>query len=66
MDHFIYQFDLDEDVLYGNGRNDGKWGDWSNECPLNSAICGFETQYHGPFVSGNSAVNDIIFYCCDD
>ena len=63
---YFFKYDLQEDILYGNGRDDGKWGDWSNKCPLNSGICGFETRFEGPDAFSNSGVNDIVFYCCND
>ncbi|KAL3881302.1 hypothetical protein ACJMK2_027755 [Sinanodonta woodiana] len=50
----------------------GTYGDWSQNCPLHSAICGIQTKIE-PFQAGNffskgdnTALNDVQFICCND
>ena len=50
----------------------GSYRDWSNSCPLNSAICGLQTriQVHQGYgqadgiSTDDTALNDVIFFCC--
>ncbi|KAK3577441.1 hypothetical protein CHS0354_032292 [Potamilus streckersoni] len=50
----------------------GSYGDWSQSCPLNSAICGIQTkvepfQGDGSLFGGDdTALNDVQFICCND
>ncbi|KAK3577442.1 hypothetical protein CHS0354_032293 [Potamilus streckersoni] len=50
----------------------GAYGDWSQSCPLNSAICGIQTKvepFQGAgilFKADNTALNDVQFICCND
>ena len=44
----------------------GEWGDWSDSCPSNSAICGISTnieEYLG-YGRDDTALNDAKMYCC--
>ncbi|CAG2233560.1 unnamed protein product [Mytilus edulis] len=57
-------FDLSYPPGYGTY---GSYGEWSDACPVNSAICGIKTKIHpnkGPGVD-DTALNDVNFFCCD-
>ena len=46
----------------------GKYGNFSGECPLYSAICGLSVkfeEYRGIF-RDDTALNDVKFHCCRD
>merc|ERR1712137_191085 len=51
-----------------NGPDLGMWGPKSTSCPDDSAICGLSTRIEAPLPAGgdDTALNDVIFYCCDD
>ncbi|KAL3881303.1 hypothetical protein ACJMK2_027756 [Sinanodonta woodiana] len=50
----------------------GTYGDWSQSCPLGSAICGIQTKVEpfqgdsGLFGGDDTALNDVQFMCCND
>ncbi|CAG2233561.1 unnamed protein product [Mytilus edulis] len=45
----------------------GSYGEWSDACPVNSAICGIKTKIHPDkgFGIDDTALNDVQFFCCD-
>ncbi|XP_052073383.1 vitelline membrane outer layer protein 1 homolog [Mytilus californianus] len=45
----------------------GSYGEWSEACPVNSAICGIQTKIHGgsPYGQDDTALNDVNFFCCE-
>ncbi|XP_063448452.1 vitelline membrane outer layer protein 1 homolog [Mytilus trossulus] len=55
-------FDLSYPPGYGTY---GSYGEWSDACPVNSAICGIQTKIHGgsPYGQDDTALNDVRFFC---
>jgi len=56
----------DGELLYGDGAG---WGEWSEmvSCPSNTAICGIKTlveSFQGD-EGDDTALNGVIFYCCE-
>jgi len=58
-----------------DGRREGPygtWGQWSTYCPEGSGICGLSTKVEAKQDIGSvlkfddTALNDALFYCCDD
>ncbi|VDI47391.1 Hypothetical predicted protein [Mytilus galloprovincialis] len=58
-------FDFGLSVSPGHARY-GLYGNWSDACPANSAICGVKTKMHAYQVHGDdTALNDVQFFCCE-
>ncbi|XP_052093529.1 vitelline membrane outer layer protein 1 homolog isoform X2 [Mytilus californianus] len=60
----VSDFDLSYPPGYGIY---GTYGEWSDACPVNSAICGIQTKIH-PVQGGgadDTALNDVKFFCCE-
>ena len=49
----------------GNGHW-GTYGDWSEGCVANTAVCGIQTKIEPPQAHGvdDTALNDVKLYCC--
>ena len=50
-------------------QSGAKWGDWTAEkkCPAGSLICGLKTAVEGKMGGGDdTALNEIMFYCCSE
>ncbi|XP_063419984.1 vitelline membrane outer layer protein 1 homolog isoform X2 [Mytilus trossulus] len=44
----------------------GSYGEWSDACPVNSAICGIQTNIQPHIKEGDdTALNDVKFFCCE-
>ncbi|CAG2215598.1 unnamed protein product [Mytilus edulis] len=41
----------------------GHYGGWST-CPYGTAICGLRTKIEAPIRGDDTALNDVLFYCC--
>merc|ERR1711976_910539 len=57
---------INKNTLSGNGMFWGEWTDWKY-CPTGTAVCGMKTkvqEYSGAFTD-DTALNEIIIYCCD-
>merc|ERR1711971_789871 len=57
---------INKNTLSGNGMFWGEWTDWKY-CPTGTAVCGLKTkvqEYSGSFTD-DTALNEIILYCCD-
>ncbi|VDI40617.1 Hypothetical predicted protein [Mytilus galloprovincialis] len=57
-------FDLSYPPGYGTH---GSYGEWSEDCPVNSAICGIKTKIHSyqGEEGDDTALNDVKFFCCE-
>ncbi|VDI46185.1 Hypothetical predicted protein, partial [Mytilus galloprovincialis] len=58
----------DFDLSYPPGYGPyGSYGEWSDACPVNSAICGIKTKIHSNQGEGvdDTALNDVKFFCCE-
>ena len=64
MLQFILQTENEVEIT-GDGETWGKWGDYSQECVLGSAICGVATEHKKPILGDNTATTDMKFYCCN-
>ena len=43
----------------------GKYGEWSETCTPNTAVCGIQTKIEKPQGSGDdTALNDVELFCC--
>ena len=43
----------------------GTYGDWSETCPRNTAVCGISTKIESPQGMGDdTALNDVKLFCC--
>ncbi|KAL3881305.1 hypothetical protein ACJMK2_027758 [Sinanodonta woodiana] len=69
---FNSSFNQEELRSYPGHGSWGSYGDWSQSCPLNSAICGIQTKIEpfqgegGLFGGDDTALNDVQFICCND
>ncbi|MCI5127421.1 MAG: hypothetical protein D3907_02725 [Candidatus Electrothrix sp. AUS3] len=47
--------------------NGGGWGQWGSEasCPSNKKVCGAQLKIEPHIDGDDTAVNDVILYCCD-
>ncbi|VDI40618.1 Hypothetical predicted protein [Mytilus galloprovincialis] len=58
----------DSDLSYTPGYGPyGTYGEWSDACPDNSAICGIQTKIQSYQGGGadDTALNDVKFFCCE-
>lgn len=56
---------LDLSVSPGSGSY-GYYGEWSQACPVNSAICGIKTKIEDKKgIFDDTALNDVEFFCCE-
>ncbi|XP_071138729.1 vitelline membrane outer layer protein 1 homolog [Mytilus edulis] len=60
----LFDFDLSFPPGYGKY---GSYGEWSDACPVNSAICGVKTKIQAAQGAGfdDTALNDVRFFCCE-
>ncbi|CAG2225348.1 Vitelline membrane outer layer protein 1 homolog [Mytilus edulis] len=60
----LFDFDLSFPPGYGKY---GAYGEWSDACPVNSAICGLKTKIQAAQGAGfdDTALNDVKFFCCE-
>ena len=64
--YIFFQNEVNFNEIYGNAEFWGRWGAWSVECPLYSAVCGIEVKSQAPLLTGDTALNDVRLFCCDD
>lgn len=44
----------------------GTWSEWTDSCEPDQAICGIRTKVESGQGDGDdTALNDVLFYCCD-
>ncbi|XP_032075632.1 vitelline membrane outer layer protein 1-like [Thamnophis elegans] len=52
-------------TIMGSGHTRGKFGPWSERCPLNG-ICGMRTRVQDKqgIIGDDTGLNDVMFFCC--
>lgn len=57
------QCDFSTVTLNGGGNSWGYYSNWAN-CPEGYAICGIETKVEGETASDDTALNNVMMFCC--
>ena len=54
------------DLEITGGGYRGSYGDWSDSCPLGSAVCGIQTRIEPDqgFFGDDMGVTDVKLFCC--